>query len=83
MSQMRERGERKEEEGDEKVEKGRDNDFLGTCRSELSSCRHSVLLFHAGIILDSDGNYAMVITARAAFCSTMVSGCLCVCGKRC
>lgn len=57
MSQMRERWERKEEEGDEKVEKGRDNDFLGTCRSELSSCRHSVLLFHAGIILDSDGNY--------------------------
>lgn len=60
---MRDREREREEErkwlGDEgwRGRKGGYNDFLGTCRSELSSCRHGVLLFHAGITLDSDGNY--------------------------
>lgn len=50
-------GEGEKRAADEEVEKGENNDFLGTCRSELSSCRLGVLLFRAGITLDSDGNY--------------------------
>lgn len=52
------------------------------CLSELSSCWHCVLLFHAGMILDSDGNY------NCWFCFLLHNGvrlyvcaCVCVCEK--